>query len=360
MMKVLTIIGARPQFVKEAVIYKAFREKGINEILLHTGQHYDQNMSEIFFNILEIKEPEYNLGIGSGTHAYQTGKAMMGIEEVCFKEKPDCILVFGDTNATLAGAIVGAKLRIPVAHVEAGLRQEPRYMPEETNRVLTDRISQYLFCPTDLAIKNLKNENRTEGVYFVGDVMYDLFVKVRKSINLDEVLDKFDLKKKNYRVLTLHRDFNTDDRSRFENILKAVKFISERETLLFPIHPRTKKYIREYGFESYIETCKVIDPVGYTDLVALLCNSKGVITDSGGLQKESYFAGVPATVLMHDTGWMELVDMGWNCLVDADTDLIIEKAMNHTPKQSTENALYGHGNAGEKIADILINSFKGN
>lgn len=354
-MKVLSIVGARPQFVKEAVIYKAFKEKGINEILLHTGQHYDQNMSEIFFNILDIKKPEYNLGIGSGTHAYQTGKAMMGIEDICFKEKPDCILVFGYTNATLAGAIVGAKLKIPIAHVEAGLRQEPRYMPEETNRVLTDRISQFLFCPTELAIQNLKNENRTEGVYFVGDVMYDLFLKVKKSINLDGPLSKFNLEKKNYRILTLHRDFNTDDKKRFENILKAIKIISDKETVLFPIHPRTRKCITEYGFENYISSCKVVDPVGYTDLVSLLCNSKGVITDSGGLQKEAYFAGVPATILMRDTGWMELVDMGWNCLVDDNTDLIMEKGLNHAPVMNEEKLLYGRGIAGEEIADILLN-----
>jgi len=351
--KVLSIVGARPQFVKEAVVYKAFKDKGIHEVLLHTGQHYDKNMSDIFFDILDIKEPEYNLGIGSGTHAFQTGKAMMGIEDVCFKEKPDCILVFGDTNATLAGAIVGAKLRIPIAHVEAGLRQEPRYMPEETNRVLTDRISQFLFCPTELAVENLNKENLTEGVHFVGDVMYDLFIKVRDSISLDEGLKKYGLEKKQYRVLTIHRDFNTDDKTRFERILKAVKVISEKESLLFPIHPRTRKVIKEYGFEDYLSACKVVDPVGYTDLVSLLCNSKGVITDSGGLQKEAYFAGVPAVVLMEDTGWRELIDIGWNCLVDDDTNLIVEKALNHHPISKLDSLLYGSGDAGEKIAGIL-------
>lgn len=240
-MKVLSIIGARPQFIKEAVIYKAFKEKGIDEILLHTGQHYDENMSDIFFDLLEIKTPEYNLGIGSGTHAYQTGKAMIGIEEVCFKEKPDVILVFGDTNATLAGAIVGSKLKIPIAHVEAGLRQEPKDMPEEINRVLTDRISKYLFCPTELAAKNLKKENITEGVYFTGDVMYDLFKKVQKAIDLEKPLSKYDLKKKDYILLTVHRDFNTDNKTRLENILKAIENISKTQTILFPIHPRTKK-----------------------------------------------------------------------------------------------------------------------
>jgi UDP-N-acetylglucosamine 2-epimerase (non-hydrolysing) len=199
----------------------------------------------------------------------------------------------------------------------------------------------------------LNKENLTEGVYFVGDVMYDLFIKVRESINLDEGQKKYGLEKKQYRVLTIHRDFNTDDKTRFERILKAVKVISEKESLLFPIHPRTRKVIKEYGFEDYLSACKVVDPVGYTDLVSLLCNSKGVITDSGGLQKEAYFAGVPAVVLMEDTGWRELIDIGWNCLVDDDTNLIVEKALNHHPISKLDSLLYGSGDAGEKIAGIL-------
>lgn len=358
-MKVLSIVGARPQFIKEAIINKALKEKGIQEVLLHTGQHYDHNMSELFFNILDIEKPSYNLNIGSGSHGYQTGKAMMGIEEICLKEKPDTVIVIGDTNATLAGAIVAAKLKIPVAHVEAGIRQEPKDIPEEINRRLTDRITDIFFCPTKLAVDNLKHEHVNKGVYFTGDVMYDLFVQVKNNINLDSSLVKYGLKQQDYKLLTIHRDFNTDNKERFENILKAVKVISSKQTLIFPIHPRTKKYIAEYHFEKYISECKIVDPVSYTELVSLLSNSTGVITDSGGIQKEAYFAHVPAIVMMKDTGWRELIDMGWNCLVDADTDLIIEKVMNHKPKQSTENALYGHGNAGEKIADILINSFKG-
>lgn len=353
-MKVLSIIGARPQFVKEAVIHEAFKRKGIEEVLLHTGQHYDANMSEVFFEVLEIKKPDYNLGIGSGTHAYQTGKAMMGIEDVCFKEKPDCILVFGDTNATLAGAIVGAKLKIPVAHVEAGLRQEPRDMPEETNRILTDRISNFLFCPTELAVKNLKHENLTSGVFHVGDVMYDLFLKVKNTIDAEAVLKKYQLEKKHFVLLTLHRDFNTDDRNRFESILKGVYGISKRETVLFPIHPRTRKMVSKYGFEEYLSLCQVVEPVSYTDLVALLSHARLVITDSGGLQKEAYFAGTSALVMMEDTGWRELIDIGWNCLVDCDTDLIVDKAFSHTRVLNSSLKLYGSGDAGERIADILV------
>lgn len=352
-MKVLSIVGARPQFIKEAVIHTAFKEKGIQEILLHTGQHYDKNMSEVFFDILEIKEPDYNLGIGSGTHAYQTGKAMIGIEDVCFKEKPDVILVFGDTNATLAGAIVGAKLKIPVAHVEAGLRQEPKDMPEETNRVLTDRISSFLFCPTQLAVDNLKKENITKGVHFVGDVMYDLFLKIKQTLDTEQVIQKFKLEKQKYSILTIHRDFNTDKKNRLENILKAIREISLKETVLFPIHPRTKKCIKAYDFEDYIQKCQVIDPVGYTDLIALLSHSKCVITDSGGLQKEAYFAGVPALVLMEDTGWRELVDIGWNRLVDAKSDLIVKYSKNIRPKKNIQ-ILFGKGNAGCKISNLLV------
>lgn len=355
-MKVLSIIGARPQFVKEAVIHDAFKKKRIDEIILHTGQHYDSNMSDIFFKVLEIKKPDYNLGIGSGTHAFQTGKAMMGIEEVCFKEKPDCILVFGDTNATLAGAIVGAKLKLPVAHVEAGLRQEPRDMPEETNRVLTDRISDFLFCPTELAVENLKHENLTSGVFYVGDVMYDLFLKVKNTIDTEAVLKKYQLEKKHFVLLTLHRDFNTDDRDRFESILKGVYSISKRETVLFPIHPRTRKMVSKYGFEEYLSLCQVVEPVSYKDLVAVLSYARLVITDSGGLQKEAFFAGTSALVMMEDTGWRELIDIGWNCLVDCDTELIVEKAFSHAPGLDSYLKLYGSGDAGKRIADILENS----
>jgi len=353
-MKILSIVGARPQFIKEAVVGEQLRKYGAHEILVHTGQHYDVNMSDVFFRYLELKKPDYNLSVGSGTHAYQTGMSMIRIEEVAIKEKPDIIVVYGDTNATVAGALVGAKLKIPVAHVEAGLRQEPKDMPEEINRVVTDHISRFLFCPTKRAVDNLKLEGISKGVYFVGDVMYDLFLKVRDNIDAQKVLEKHRLQRKSYILATVHRDFNTDNEERLRNILTALGEISHKIPVVFPIHPRTKKIINQKNLWNLLEKTRVIDPVPYHELVALLTNSLRVITDSGGVQKEAYFANVPAIVLMPDTGWIELIKHGWNVLVDSDKDLITEKALNHVPPSSIPKELYGDGKAGGKIAKILV------
>jgi UDP-N-acetylglucosamine 2-epimerase (non-hydrolysing) len=356
MIKVLSIVGARPQFIKEAVINKAFKEKGIQEVLVHTGQHYDPNMSDLFFSDLHIKKPDYNLGIGSGSHAYQTGIGMLKIEEIALKEKPDVVLVHGDTNATIAGALVGAKLKIPVAHVEAGLRQTPKDMPEEINRVVTDHVSRFLFCPTSLAINNLENEGLTKGVFFTGDVMYDLFLTIRKEVNVSRICDRYGVREKLFFFATLHRDFNTDRPERLQSILEAFVEIAQRYPIILPIHPRTRKAIQTEGFGEYLNHLNLFDPIPYADTVALLSAADRVITDSGGVQKEAYFAGTPALVMMEDTGWRELVEAGFNVLVDADKEKIIAGALSEKPVVNVTPGLFGNGDAGCRIASIIFES----
>ncbi|MBL5982260.1 UDP-N-acetylglucosamine 2-epimerase [Petrotoga sp. 8T1HF07.NaAc.6.1] len=351
-MKLLSLIGARPQIIKEAILSKEFKKHNIEEILVHSGQHYDFNMSDIFFQSLNVKAPDYNLGIGSGTHGEMTGRIMIEFEKIVVKEKPEIILVYGDTNTTLAGTLVGAKLKIPVAHVEAGIRQEPKDMPEEINRVVTDHVSTFLFCPSQLAVKNLENEGITKGVYFVGDVMYDLF-KIMEPKFEDEAYKEFGLSENEYIVLTLHRDFNVDNKEKLEKILKALKEISKIIPIFFPIHPRTKKRINEFGFERYLKNFVLSEPLDYPKLMGIAKHSYKVITDSGGLQKEAYFAGKRCLVLMPDTGWRELVEAEWNML--ADENNLVEKVLNES-KVTYPYGMYGDGNAGEKIV-YLIETF---
>jgi len=350
--KIVSIVGARPQFIKESLISKTLEKFGIDEILVHSGQHYDLNMSDIFFKVLEIKNPQYNLGIGSGTHAEQTGKIMIEFEKVLMNEKPALVLVYGDTNTTIGGALTAVKLKIPVAHVEAGLRQEPKDMPEEINRVLTDRISQLKFCPSQKAVENLAMEGIKSGVYFTGDVMLDVFLKFKQNVDMKKVLEKYDLNPKKYVFSTIHRDFNTDVKTRLESILQGLSKIAPRMPVILPIHPRTKKRISEFGLEDLLKKLKVIDPVGYDESVALTSNAFSVVTDSGGLQKESYFAGVAGVVMMKDTGWIELVESGWNVLADADEEKIYHGVFNH-PIPSDIDKIYGDGNASEKIVQII-------
>ena len=350
--KLISLIGARPQIIKEAILNQELEKEGIEEILVHSGQHYDFNMSDVFFKVLNIKKVSYNLGIGSGTHAEMTGKTMIEFEKVVLKERPDIILVYGDTNTTLAGALVGSKLKIPVAHVEAGIRQEPKDMPEEINRVLTDHVSKYLFCPSKLATNNLKKENITEGVYFTGDIMYDLFLKMKPYFD-ESIINKFSLEENKYVVTTIHRDFNTDNKSNLEAILKELDKISKEIKVVFPIHPRTKKRIEEFDLKQYTKNILMIEPLDYLSMMGLVQKSLFVITDSGGLQKEAYFAGKRAIVVMPDTGWRELTDAGWNILSKADE---IKDKMNYIINNEidskTEN-IYGDGNAGEKIAGLI-------
>lgn len=350
-MKIISLVGARPQFIKEAVIHREIKKhKNIREILVHSGQHYDFNMSDIFFEELEIRKPDYFLNVGSGPHGEMTGKIMIEFEKVVINEKPDVILVYGDTNTTLAGAIVAAKLKIPVAHVEAGIRQNPKDMPEEINRVLTDHVSNYLFCPSNLAVKNLEKEGISIGVYFVGDIMYDLYLLMEDKFKYD-VFKSLKLRENEYILLTLHRDFNVDNNEKLEKILTELNKISKEKRIVFPIHPRTRKRINEFNLEKYLENLIVIEPIDYLNLIGLVKMAWKVITDSGGLQKEAYFAKKRAVVLMPDTGWRELIEVKWNVLA-SENDLY-EKTFVENYIEYPEN-LYGVGNAGKKIIDILL------
>jgi UDP-N-acetylglucosamine 2-epimerase len=324
-MKILTVVGARPQFIKLAPLSKILRENGINEIIVHTGQHYDENMNDLFFKELEIPEPDYNLGIGSGNHGEQTGKMLIEIEKIMLKENPDLVIVYGDTNSTLAGALAASKLHIKLAHVEAGLRSFNKRMPEEINRVLTDHVSDILFCPTQTAVENLKNEGITKGVYLVGDVMFDALLHFSKiSDTKSNILERLNIKPKEYYLATIHRAENTDNYERLKNILIA--FSKMNEIVVFPIHPRTRKMINYYGLGDLLENdnVKVIDPVGYLDMLKLEKNAKAILTDSGGVQKEAFWLKVPCITLRDETEWIETVNLGWNRLVGSDVEKILK------------------------------------
>jgi UDP-GlcNAc3NAcA epimerase len=324
-MKILTVVGARPQFIKLAPLSKILRENGINEIIVHTGQHYDENMNDLFFKELEIPEPDYNLGIGSGNHGEQTGRMLIEIEKIILKEKPDLVIVYGDTNSTLAGALAASKLHIKLAHVEAGLRSFNKRMPEEINRVLTDHVSDILFCPTQTAVENLKNEGITKGVYLVGDVMFDALLYFSKISDMkSNILERLNIKPKEYYLATIHRAENTDNYERLKNILTA--FSKMDEIVVFPIHPRTRKMINYYGLDDLLENnnVKVIDPVGYLDMLKLEKNAKAILTDSGGVQKEAFWLKVPCITLRDETEWVETVNLGWNRIVGSDVKKILE------------------------------------
>jgi UDP-N-acetylglucosamine 2-epimerase len=324
-MKILTVVGARPQFIKLAPLSKILRENGINEIIVHTGQHYDENMNDLFFKELEIPEPDYNLGIGSGSHGEQTGRMLIEIEKIILKENPDLVIVYGDTNSTLAGALAASKLHIKLAHVEAGLRSFNKRMPEEINRVLTDHVSDILFCPTQTAVENLKNEGITNGVYLVGDLMFDALLHFSKISDMkSNILERLNIKPKEYYLATIHRAENTDNYERLKNILTA--FSKLDEMVVFPIHPRTRKMINYYGLDGLLENdnVKVIDPVGYLDMLKLEKNAKAILTDSGGVQKEAFWLKVPCITLRDETEWIETVNLGWNRLIGSNVEKILK------------------------------------
>lgn len=349
-MKILSIIGARPQFVKEAIIQSEIKKiDSIEEIVVHTGQHYDENMSGVFFEVLNMKKPNYNLGISGSGHGEMTGQMIIELEKIMLKEKPDLVLLYGDTNSTLAGAIAASKLKIKIAHVEAGLRQEPKDMPEETNRVLTDRISDYLFAPSKLAIENLKKEGITEGIYFTGDVMYDIFLKMKARFDYS-LMNKLDLQENKFIMMTMHRDFNVDIKEKLEKTLKEVGKISKEIKVVFPIHPRTRKRIKEFELEDLTKDITIIEPIDYLQLMGLTEKCYKVITDSGGYQKEAYFARKQALVLMPDTSWRELTDCKLNLLTEENK--IYDNIMN-SKEVSYIPHIYGDGKAAEKIISIL-------
>jgi UDP-N-acetylglucosamine 2-epimerase len=353
-MKVVTIVGARPQFIKAAPVSRALRRVS-QEVMVHTGQHYDQEMSAIFFDELQIPEPDHNLGVGSGSHGWQTGQMLIRIEEVLLVERPDWVLVYGDTNSTLAGALAAVKLHIPLAHVEAGLRSHNRQMPEEHNRVLTDHASDLLFCPTATAVSNLAREGIGDGVHLVGDVMYDaVLFNADLAARRSGVLDRLGLESGGYALATVHRPRNTDNLDRLRSIMVALGEI--QMPVVFPAHPRTRQRLADAGLHSTLshsQRPKVIDPVGYLDMLVLQKNAGLILTDSGGVQKEAYFFAVPCLTLREETEWVETVDAGWNLLVGADRRAIAAAALNFRPA-GIPPAQFGDGHAADRVVDLLV------
>jgi UDP-GlcNAc3NAcA epimerase len=356
--KVVTVIGARPQFIKAAAVSRILR-KECEEILVHTGQHYDANLSDVFFEELEIPKPDYNLGVGSGSHGAQTGRMLEAIEQVLLKEKPDWVLVYGDTNSTLAGALAAVKLHIPVAHVEAGLRSFNRRMPEEINRVLTDHAADLLFAPTKTAVENLKNEGiPSNKIYLVGDVMYDaaLFYGA-KAEQKSVILKKLELDSGKYILATVHRAENTDDPARLKAIFEGLIKVSREVPVVLPLHPRTAKALDKINlFDKVKKKIKIIKPVGYLDMVMLEKNARLIVTDSGGVQKEAFFYRVPCVTLRDETEWVELVDLGWNKVVpprnEKEVAQELRACLNHPG--GMEAYPYGRGDAAIKIVECLL------
>lgn len=350
-MKIVTVIGARPQFIKCASLSKELRKKH-QEIIVHTGQHYDYEMDKIFFNELGVPKPDYNFGVGSGTHGAQTGEILRKTEQIIMQERPELVIVYGDTNSTLAGALAAVKLQTKIGHVEAGLRSFDKTMPEETNRVLTDHCSDYLFCPTQTAVDNLKKEGKLEGIYLTGDVMVDALNSNKEAAERSMILENLGLESKNYLLVTVHRQSNTDSESNLTNIIEACLEISDR--IIFPVHPRTEKYLKTYGvYDKLKEKVLVTKPQGYLDFLKLMNHAKKILTDSGGIQKEAYILGVPCITLRHNTEWVETVEDGWNVLVGVDKKRIVEMAHGFEPRTKRRN-VYGES-VSVKIAQTFDN-----
>ncbi|TXH60681.1 MAG: UDP-N-acetylglucosamine 2-epimerase (non-hydrolyzing) [Thiothrix sp.] len=358
-MKILTIIGARPQFIKAAAVSHTFAQQtGIQEVLLHTGQHFDNNMSEIFFEELGIPTPTYNLGIGGGLHGAMTGAQLAGIEEVLIQEKPDWVLVYGDTNSTLAGALAATKLQIPVAHIEAGLRSFNRRMPEEINRVVTDHISTLLFAPSFTAMKHLADEGiPIKYCHQVGDVMYDAALLFgERAKQQSTVLQRLKLTAGKYILTTIHRAENTNNLHRLQNIVKSLNEVSQTLPIIWPVHPRTHNLLQQQGLYTLLgKNVHVIEPVGYLDMVMLEQHAAVIATDSGGVQKEAFFYQIPCVILRDETEWIELVDAGWNHIVPpTDTDNITHTLLATIQSVGTPIHPYGDGYSSLQIAKIFL------
>jgi UDP-GlcNAc3NAcA epimerase len=355
MPKILTVVGARPQFVKAAALSRALKKMDIEEVLVHTGQHFDENMAEIFFRQMDIPEPKYNLGINSLSHGAMTGRMLEEIEKVLISEKPSVVVVFGDTNSTLAGALAASKLHIPVAHIEAGLRSFNMKMPEEINRILTDRISNFLFCPTETAIENLNREgfaNFDCKISNTGDVMYDVALYYSQfSAGRSTLISDLNFEGKPFILATLHRQENTDDLERLNSLISALNILATDFQIVMPVHPRTRKILQKENIKLNFEP---IEPVGYFDMIELLKHCKMVITDSGGVQKEAFFFEKHCLVIRDETEWTELIDLKYNFIVGSGTNKILN-TFGEVAKASVkfDVKLYGDGNAADKIALIL-------
>lgn len=351
-MKVISVVGARPQFIKAAAVCRALRANH-EEILVHSGQHYDYAMSDVFFEQLGIPKPDFNLAVGSGAHGRQTGEMMGLLEELFLEQRPDVVLVYGDTNTTLAAGIAAAKVGIPVAHVEAGLRSFNRSMPEEINRVLVDHLSEVLLCPTRTAVANLKSEGVSHGVHLVGDVMLDTARFFAERTDGTEVLDQFGVEPGSYYLATVHRAGTSDSPSRLASVIEA--FGDLELPVLWAVHPRTRKNIEEFALTGALEAAdnvRAIPPLSYLETVALLKNARALLTDSGGMQKEAYFFGIPCVTLRDETEWVETVELGWNRLVGTDREAIVSAASTVSRPESRPD-VYGDGRASEEIVEIL-------
>ena len=390
-MKITSIVGARPQFIKLAPFIRAIQEHNnsnrkpkIAHLTIHTGQHYDYEMNKIFFDDLGIQKPIYNLEVGSGPQGWQTGEMIRRAEEVLLKEKPDWVLVYGDTNSTLSGALAAAKLHLPIAHIEAGLRSYDKEMPEEINRVLTDHCSDILICPTENAVKNLKKEgfnniinkgklinenfliNKHTNISFhespivinAGDVMYDaLLMSLELAEKKSVILSRLKLNPKEYYLVTIHRAENTDDKNRLKNIMLALLEISKGKPVVFPVHPRTKKTLEKlHVSQGASNRLHMIEPISYFDMLMLLKNAEKILTDSGGVQKEAYIFGIPCITMRNNTEWIETVESGWNVIVGADKKKITESILKSSPiPNSSPSELFGDGKTAEKIVNLLLN-----
>ena len=346
MTTILTVVGARPQFIKAAAVSRAIRARdSMSEIMVHTGQHFDANMSDVFFDELEIAPPAHHLGIGGGGHGRMTGRMLEGIEEILEAGRPDWVLIYGDTNSTIAGALAAAKLHIPVAHVEAGLRSFNKRMPEEINRILTDHVSTLLFCPTQTAVDNLASEGITAGVHHVGDVMYDATLDARaKARETSDIVARLQLEPGKYVLSTVHRAENTNSRDTLVAVLDHLKVKAAEMPVVFPLHPRTAGAAKKHGLN--FDGLTVIDPVGYLDMAALLDGCAEVLTDSGGVQKEAYFHRKPCTTLRDETEWVETIEAGWNRLWKG-ADFV-------SPRKDIAD--YGDGGSAERILDLIASA----
>ncbi len=361
---VLSVVGARPQFIKASIVSKKLVNYGIKEILVNTGQHYDYNMSDIFIEELFSKIPDYNLGIGSASHGVQTGQMMIELEKVIKKVEPEIVLVYGDTNSTLAGALTASKLDIPVAHVEAGLRSYNKSMPEEINRLLTDHVSDILFAPTDIAVKNLKKEGIRKNVYKVGDVMYDLALLIGSEIEKykENILNKYSLMEDNFVLVTIHRAENTDNRDNLAEIFKALKEIANRIKVFFPVHPRTRKALSVYGLlkNDLLGNLILAEPISYKEMLVVESAARVILTDSGGVQKEAYFFRKPAVIPRKETEWVELVESGWAELSGQNSDSIYKSVLKYIEIgiNSKWEPFYGDGNSSDSIARLIYGYFR--
>jgi UDP-N-acetylglucosamine 2-epimerase (non-hydrolysing) len=356
-MRVLTVVGARPQFIKAAPVSKELRKEH-REILVHTGQHYDHEMSKIFFDGLRLPEPDYNLGVGSGSHGKQTGNMLTALERVMLDEGPDVVLVYGDTNSTLAGALAAVKLHIPVAHVEAGLRSFNRKMPEEINRVITDHVSDLLFCPTQTAVDNLKDEGIKNGVWLTGDVMLDaLLENIEVAEEKSDILERLELSNESYLLATVHRPNNTDHRENLSSIVLA--FLEIEESVVIPLHPRTEKALKRFGLYAELskdESVILIPPLGYLDFLKLERHARMILTDSGGVQKEAYFLQKPCITLREETEWVETLEGGANILVGMNKIKIQSSILEHVSDRDFAHTVFGSGHAAKRIVKHLYQS----